>query len=250
MIEVQHQIKQELLRWYKTFGVDHLFREDFGRAAALKQEAHPVTLLKKQSSPSVQADICRDELNFSSIDELRAAVFKMDFPLKRTARNTVFSDGNPNSDVMIIGEAPGQEEDEQGKPFGGQRGKLLNNMLASVGLARSDVYISNILFWRPPGNRTPSAEEISVCMPYVQAHVRLAKPKVLLLLGGVAIKSVLNTTESISRLRGSRNVYEGVDTIATFHPAYLLRSPGQKAAAFRDFILLKKLLDVKQGVIG
>ena len=143
---------------------------------------------------------------------------------------------------MIIGEAPGQDEDIQGKPFVGQSGKLLNNMLVSVGLSRDDVYISNIVFWRPPGNRTPSAEEIAFCMPYVEWHIKLVKPKVLLLLGGVAVKSILNTSESISRLRGSRQTYLGINTVATFHPAYLLRSPNQKAAAFRDFVLMKKLL--------
>lgn len=117
----------------------------------------------------------------------------------------------------------------------------MNAMLASVGLKRDDTYISNILFWRPPGNRTPSAEEIAFCMPYVEQHVRLVRPKVLLLLGGVAVKSILNTSESISRLHGSRNTYLGISTIATFHPAYLLCSPGQKTMVFRDFILLKKM---------
>lgn len=183
-----------------------------------------------------------NKLSFSSLDELKRAVLNLDFPLKKTAKNTVFSDGNPSAHIMIIGEAPGQDEDEQGKPFVGQSGKLLNAMLASVGLKRDDTYISNIIFWRPPGNRTPSAEEIAFCMPYVEQHVKLVHPKVLLLLGGVAVKSILNTSESISRLRGSRNTYLGINTIATFHPAYLLRSPGQKAIAFRDFILLKKML--------
>ena len=194
---------------------------------------------KKQAKITAHIE---NKLSFSSLDELKQAVFNLDFPLKRMARHTVFSDGNPSSDVMIIGEAPGQDEDEQGKPFVGQSGKLLNSMLMSVGLSRGDVYISNILFWRPPGNRTPSAEEIAFCMPYVEQHVKLIKPKVLLLLGGVAVKSILNTSESISRLRGSKNTYMGIKTIATFHPAYLLRSPNQKAIAFRDFILLKKTL--------
>ncbi len=183
-----------------------------------------------------------EKVNFSSLDELRQAVLNLDFHLKKTARHTVFSDGDPNSDVMIIGEAPGQDEDEQGKPFVGQSGKLLNAILSSVGLRRNEVYISNIVFWRPPGNRTPSAEEIAFCMPYVEQHIKLAHPKVILLLGGVAVKSILNTSESISRLRGYCNTYLNIPVIATFHPAYLLRSPCQKALAFRDFILLKKTL--------
>jgi DNA polymerase len=177
-----------------------------------------------------------------TVEELRAALLALDFPLKRMARNTVFSDGPPDADIMIIGEAPGQEEDEQGKPFVGQSGQLLNNMLAAVGIMRSDVYISNVIFWRPPGNRTPSSDEIAFCMPFVEAHIKLIKPKVLLLLGGVAVKSILNTTAPITRLRGSANTYYGIRTIATFHPAYLLRSPNQKSLAFRDMILLKQLV--------
>lgn len=223
------QIEQLIAGWYKAFGIDHVFHDP----SCIKKSA------RGQDTPAVKVE---NELGFSSLDELRHAVFNLDHPLKRTARNTVFSDGDPSSDVMIIGEAPGQDEDEQGKPFVGQSGKLLNSMLASVGLSREDVYISNILFWRPPGNRTPSVEEIAFCMPYVEQHVKLIKPKVLLLLGGVAVKSILNTSESISRLRGSKSKYLGIDTIATFHPAYLLRSPNQKAVAFRDFISLKKLL--------
>ena len=204
---------------------------------------HTVNCMEKSAKKQeTESDIPCEKLNFSSLDALRQAVFNLDFPLKKTARHTVFSDGTPDSDIMIIGEAPGQDEDEQGKPFVGQSGKLLSAMLSSVGLSRSEVYISNIVFWRPPGNRTPSAEEIAFCMPYVEQHVKLAHPKVLLLLGGVAVKSILNTSEAISRLRGSISAYLGIPTIATFHPAYLLRPPGQKALAFRDFILLKKTL--------
>lgn len=223
------KIDQLLTKWYKTFGIDHVF-----------YKFNPIEkIVQKQEIQTYE------HLNFSTLAELKEAVLKIDCQLKKTARNTVFSDGDPNSEIMIIGEAPGQEEDEQGKPFVGQSGKLLDNMLISVGLKRSDVYISNILFWRPPGNRNPSAEEITLCMPYVDQHIKLIKPKILLLLGGVAVKSILNTTESISRLRGTRNHYNGIETIATFHPAYLLRSPGQKATAFRDFISLKKFLSIK-----
>lgn len=223
------QVKRLVSIWYQTFGIDHIFYiSDCIEKPTQKQSPEKVNTSSK--------------LNFSSLEELRKTILALDFPLKKTARNTVFSDGNPSAPIMIIGEAPGQDEDVQGKPFVGQSGKLLNAMLAAVGLSRDNVYISNILFWRPPGNRTPSAEEIAFCMPYVEQHVKLVCPSVLLLLGGVAVKSILSTSESISRLRGSRNTYLGIPTIATFHPAYLLRSPGQKAVAFRDFILLKKML--------
>jgi DNA polymerase len=217
------QINQFLTGWYKTFGVDHIFYKiDSMKSSVLKQEDHME--------------------GFSNLEDLKNAVITIDCPLKKMAKNTVFSDGSPDSDIMIIGEAPGQEEDEQGKPFVGQSGQLLNNMLLSVGIKRSEVYISNVLFWRPPGNRTPSLDEISFCLPYVEQHIVLVNPKVLLLLGGVAVKTILNTSDSISKIRGRIRTYHGINTIATFHPAYLLRSPGQKAVAFRDFILLKRLL--------
>ncbi len=220
------QLDQFLKKWYQTFGIDHVFYDLNSIKPKIKKQE---IFHEKQTS-------------FSTLEDLKKAVLEIDCILKKTARNTVFSDGKPNSDIMIIGEAPGQEEDEQGKPFVGQSGKLLDNMLLSVGIKRSDVYISNIVFWRPPGNRTPSAEEIALCMPYVEAHVSFIKPKVLLLLGSIAVKSLLNTSEGISRLRGKKNIYKNIDVIPTFHPAYLLRSPGQKALAFRDFISLKKLL--------
>jgi DNA polymerase len=158
------------------------------------------------------------------------------------AKNTVFSDGAPSSDIMIIGEAPGQEEDIQGKPFVGQSGQLLDNMLRAIGIARRDVYISNIVFWRPPGNRTPTSDEITFCLPYVEAHVKLMNPKVLLLLGGVAVRTILNTVEPITRIRGSVHTYHEMNVIATYHPAYLLRSPAQKYLVFQDLLLLKKII--------
>ena len=230
-LENLYQIGRLTSIWYQTFGVDHLFFNIDDMSNVVTNQESKLCCPLSFSSVGV-----------SSIDELRTAVFKLDHPLKKMARNTVFADGDPKSDLMIIGEAPGQDEDEQGKPFVGQSGKLLNNMLSAIGMSRDDVYISNILFWRPPGNRTPSADEISFCMPYVEQHVKLVHPKVILLLGSVAVRAILNTSESISKIRGSHNTYLGIKTIATFHPAYLLRSPGQKAVAFRDFIAVKKSL--------
>ncbi len=213
-----------MAKWYKAFGVDHIF-----------YDIHSIEAADKKQEPEIKQE-------FQTIEELKAAVLNINCPLKKTARNTVFSDGDPASSIMIIGEAPGEAEDEQGKPFVGQSGQLLNSMLKSVGLERSDVYITNTVFWRPPGNRQPSAEELALCHPYLDQHIMLVRPKVLLLLGGVAVKAVLDTNEAISKLRGNRNKYRGIDIIPTFHPAYLLRSPGQKALAFADFILLKTIL--------
>jgi DNA polymerase len=231
----KQQAKIAILRWYKTFGVDHFFCS----VANIKAENAEPTVSARFKATSQNVD----DLQFNTLEELREEVLKIDCLLKKTAKNTVFSDGRAGADVMIIGEAPGRDEDEQGKPFVGQSGKLLNLMLESVGLKRSDVYISNVVFWRPPGNRQPSADEISLCFPYVKKHILLARPKVLFLLGGVAIKTILNTGETISRIRGMPCKFFDINVIATFHPAYLLRSPGQKSMAFKDCIRMKKLLE-------
>jgi len=171
--------------------------------------------------------------------------------LRSTAMNLVFADGNPKSPVMFIGEAPGEEEDRQGKPFVGVSGQLFDRMLSSAGLARQDIYISNILFWRPPGNRTPTDAEIAACLPFVERHISLIKPKVLVFLGGVSAKTLLRTTDGITRLRGKWINYnvphesDGDTTIPclpTYHPAYLLRQPKAKRQAWNDILLLKKRL--------
>lgn len=183
-----------------------------------------------------------------TLDELKQAV--IDFKgcaLKATALNTVFADGNIKADVMLIGEAPGAEEDAQGLPFVGQSGQLLNKILLSIGLTRENVYIANIVPWRPPGNRTPTTEEIALCQPFIEKHIELINPKFLVLVGGISAKTILKTNEGVSKLRGKLTTYESlsgrnINCIATFHPAYLMRSPGQKAQVWLDFLLLKKSL--------
>lgn len=245
----QNKISVDLLsKWYKNFGVDNLFTDlHCIEITDNNQEKHTIKI--ENSSPDAKCYQNAPPINFESTAELRQFILNSNFCfLKETAKNTVFSDGNEESKIMIIGEAPGAEEDEQGKPFVGQSGKLLDGMLRSIDISRNDVYISNILFWRPPGNRTPSSDEIASCLPYVHEHIRLIAPKVLLLLGGVAVKSILNTNESISKLRGKINKYnikntnQNIDVISTFHPAYLLRSPTQKSHSFSDLLKLKKLI--------
>ncbi len=224
------QYAQELSKWYEAFGIRHVF---FEKDRITKKNTSQVEVTPKTSSSTV----------FETLEELRSAIDKIELNIKKSARNTVFSDGSMTSGLVLIGEAPGQEEDEQGKPFVGQSGQLLNNMLRAIGLERKDVYITNIVFWRPPGNRTPSQEEISICLPYVQNHLKLLQPKVMFLLGSVAVKAILNTQESITRLRGRTFNYLGIPAVATYHPAYLLRSPTQKALAFNDLLLIKSLLE-------
>ena len=182
-------------------------------------------------------------INNYSLQELLQEINSIDCLIRSTARNTVIFDGDINSKIMIIGEAPGQEEDIQGKPFVGQSGILLNNMLKSIELSRKDVIISNIVFWRPPFNRTPSNDEISLCLPYAKKLIQIINPNVLLLLGGVSNHALLNTMAPMSRIRGTINNVLGIKAVSTYHPAYLLRRSTQKKQAFHDFLLLKHIID-------
>ena len=196
-----------------------------------------------------------------NLDDLRAAIAGFDgLAIRKTATNMVFGDGNPQAQVMLIGEAPGGDEDKQGKPFVGVSGQLLDKILKCIGLARTgdtpenSVYISNILNWRPPGNRTPSPAEIDISLPFIERHIALVQPKVLILCGGVSAKGLLGSGDSISKLRGRfheyRPVTDGVSentsaipAIATYHPAYLLRTPSQKAAVWADMLMLRSRLE-------
>lgn len=173
--------------------------------------------------------------------------------LKETATHTVFADGPAGAPAMFIGEAPGAEEDRLGRPFVGASGQLLDRMLAAIGLSRAaNAYITNIIFWRPPGNREPSAEEIALCLPFVHRHVELARPRVLVFLGGPSAKTLLGRAEGITRLRGRWHEFQTprmksagappIPALPLFHPAYLLRTPAAKREAWRDLLLLQARL--------
>lgn len=186
----------------------------------------------------------------NSLEELRAALEAFDgCPLKDTATNLVFADGNPKARVMIVGEAPGADEDRVGRPFVGVSGQLLDRMLSHVGLDRSSVYITNVLFWRPPGNRTPTAAEIAACLPFVERHIELVGPEILVLAGAASAKTLLARNEGITRLRGRWLLYESagmtrpVPAIAIYHPAFLLRQPAQKRDAWRDLLSIRDKLE-------
>lgn len=172
--------------------------------------------------------------------------------LRRTAQNTVFTDGNPAARVLCIGEAPGEEEDRQGTPFCGRSGQLLTRMLAAIGLDRTtDTLITNSLFWRPPGNRSPSSTELALCRPFVMQLLEITQPDLVLLFGGVAAKSILNQETAVSRLRGSTHTITLASgkTLAarvTYHPSYLLRTPAQKAAAWADLLGAQALLQTEK----
>lgn len=167
--------------------------------------------------------------------------------LRHTATNLVFADGNPEARLMLVGEAPGMEEDLQGLPFVGRSGRLLDLMLAAIGRDRTSAYIANVIPWRPPGNRTPTPQETEICRPFIERQIALVDPDVLVLLGGASAKTILKTSEGITRLRGKWLSHDTgrreIRTLATLHPAYLLRQPLQKRLAWRDLLAVKEALE-------
>ncbi|WP_454918196.1 uracil-DNA glycosylase [Xanthobacter sediminis] len=183
----------------------------------------------------------------SSLEELKALMERFEgCALRRTASRLVFADGNPAARIMFVGEAPGRDEDQQGLPFVGRAGRLLDLMMGAIGLDRSRAYIANIIPWRPPGNRAPTPQETAICLPFIARQIELADPDLLVCLGGQSAQALLGTTEGITRLRGRFMDYEtGTRTIravATFHPAYLLRTPIGKRLAWRDLLAIEALL--------
>ncbi len=184
----------------------------------------------------------------TTLDALREAVLKFDgCVLKQTAKHTVFADGPADAPVMLIGEAPGRDEDLQGLPFVGRSGQLLDRMLASIGLSRqTNTYITNVIFWRPPGNRPPTPEEAASCAPFLTRHIELKKPRIILLVGGTPVRHVLNWDEGITRIRGRWGVYRDgareIPVLPTFHPAYVLRQPAAKRLVWQDLQAFREKL--------
>jgi uracil-DNA glycosylase family 4 len=254
--------QQAALRWQVEMGADEAIgavRVDrfavpaAAPAAAPPAAPRPVAPPPAASRPNASAQTASAiAQGAQSLEELRAALAVFDgCPLKATATNLVFADGNPKAKVMLVGEAPGADEDRQGKPFVGVSGQLLDRMLACIGLDRTSVYITNILPWRPPGNRSPTAAEIAICLPFVERQIELVDPELMVLLGGTAAKTLLATADGIVRTRGKWLNYSTpglprpVTAIATYHPAYLLRSPAQKRDSWRDLLMIKNKLKSK-----
>jgi DNA polymerase len=220
------------------------------------QPASPRVDLRKLG-PMDQAAIenARDAARTAaSLDDLRAALGRFDgISLRKTATNLVFADGNPASEVMLVGEAPGADEDRQGKPFVGVSGQLLDRMMAAIGLDRTTFYITNVCFWRPPGNRKPTEAELAAQQPFVLRHIELVKPRILLLVGGSAAQILLGTNEGITRLRGrwfdyqSDGLSQAIPALPLFHPAYLLRQPELKREAWRDLLKIKARMESLRG---
>ncbi|MFQ5347662.1 MAG: uracil-DNA glycosylase family protein [Rhodothalassiaceae bacterium] len=256
-----------LLAWYERAGVDEAIGESpvdrFARPAMPPPPAARVaaaaphgpaprpagTTVRAVTAPAaLSEEAAARAAACTTLDELREAIATFEgCSLKQTAMNTVFADGVPGAPVMLVGEAPGADEDRQGKPFVGAAGRLLDRMLASIGLdRRRNAYISNILPWRPPGNRKPTPVETALCLPFIRRHIALARPQILVLLGGTAATALLETTQGITRLRGRWTRFENgaiaLDCLPMFHPAYLLRSPQAKAQAWQDLLALESFL--------
>lgn len=254
----------QLLRWYIDAGVD----ETIGDVAvdrfavSTKPAVSPVAETRQKAAPAPvmaapamghrpsSATAAHIAAECHTLAELRLALEVFDgAPAKRTALSTVFADGNPEAEVMVIGEAPTAEDDRQGLPFCGKPGKLLDNMLKSIGLSRAGAYITNVVPWRSVENPKPGHEEVAICMPFIARHIELIDPKLLILLGGVAAQALLARHEGVNRLRGhwfdysSPGLPRPVPAMATFHPSYLLATPEAKRLAWRDLLMVRKRLD-------
>ncbi len=266
---ITHSKLVEALRWQLELGVDTALIDSPAPQASLQTASSQVGVQQQKQPPAAgllsaplapsddilpgltSAQTDRTDLAaVQTLDALQQAIADFDgCALKRTASNLVFADGNPDAKIMIIGEAPGGDEDRMGLPFVGAAGQLLDKMLSSIGLDRQHVYITNILPWRPPGNRTPSSEEVALLWPFLRRHIQLIAPKVIFALGGSSAKLLLNTTTGILKLRGhvqeidfgevgQTNV---IPVLPSLHPAYLLRAPKMKQQAFYDLLALKSM---------
>lgn len=234
---------------------------DSQAAPAVEEDGPPAWVLEEGAAPArpapasppstpqgggAIADAKALAASCDSLEALAAALKDFDgCPLKETAINLCFADGNPAAPVMLIGEAPGAQEDRQGKPFVGPSGQLLDRMLATIGLDRTRVYITNVIYWRPPGNRSPTTAEIAICQPFLERQIELIRPKFLVFVGGIAARALLGRTEGVTKLRGRPFVYEDrengreIPALVMFHPAYLLRQPAQKRFSWRDLLTIK-----------
>jgi uracil-DNA glycosylase len=267
-----HSAALALLRWYVELGADEAIGDAPTNRLAPPPAASiapppatpramappPMSPAAEASPPAIFADALGEAAQSArllaaradTVEALEATIAGFEgCALKRTATNTVIADGNPAAPVMIIGEAPGADEDRIGRPFVGRAGQLLDRMLAAIGLDRQGVLITNVIYWRPPGNRTPTGDEIAACLPFVLRHIALVRPKVVVLAGGTAARALLPPGPGITRLRGRwfdltvPGLDRPVPTLPMFHPSFLLRSPERKREAWRDLLALRARLD-------
>ena len=261
---IERQACEAALRWHIDEGIAEALREDLSAplpAAIPEGPGAPPPVSLSAPLPAIRgaADLAAEAARLAetaqTLDELRAAIASFDgVALRRTAISLVFADGRPDARLMVVGDAPGADDDRSGRPFDGETGQLLDRMLAAIGLARQAedparaAYLANVINWRPPGNRTPTAAEIEISRPFIARHIALARPAVLLLCGSVAAQCLLNRTESASRLRKTWHGYlprgaeaaQAIPALVTYHPSLLLATPGHKRAAWEDLLVLQE----------
>jgi uracil-DNA glycosylase len=258
MTATERETVQALLAWYAAMGADEAIGDMpvdcFATPAAAASTPPRVQPRPRpaaaQAAATAGSDSRIDLRQANTLVALEAMVAAFEgCPLKRTAKSLCFKRGSDDARIMLIGEAPGRDEDLSGKPFVGRAGQLLDRMLDAIGLAEEHVYITNTVYWRPPGNRTPTPEEVEACAPFLARQIELLSPQVLVLLGGAAAKTILGMAEGIMRLRGKwlnyRSGGRDVATLATLHPAFLLRNPEHKRLVWRDLLSMKERLEAK-----
>lgn len=237
--------QKNILEWYQLAGVT----EAIGEVPVNRLQTKTTANVPLNPLNNLINDARNDAQKATDLDQLRQLLLSFDgCALKKTATQLVFGVGPLNPDVMCVGEAPGADEDRLGEPFVGESGQLLEKALNAVDLSRKkNCYISNIIPWRPPGNRTPSQSEIAMCLPFIRKHIEIVKPKVLLCLGAVALSALMEKSGPISKARGTwmTYTYDGLNipTMAVFHPAYLLRTPAQKKLFWKDLLTVRQFLD-------
>lgn len=249
----------EALRWLSEMGADEIIGENpVDRfAPAPPRPAGPAAAKAAAPAPAAVATVALagpSATQYGSLAEIAAALEGFDAcPLRKTATKLCYADGNPEARVMLIGEAPGRDEDIQGRPFVGRSGQLLDRMLAAVGLSRaaqdrdSAVFITNVIFWRPPGNRTPTEAETQMCLPFLIRTIELQRPDVIVCLGATPAHRLTGRSDGILKMRGKWVTAtvsgRSIPLLPTLHPAYLLRQPAQKRLAWRDLLSLRQMLD-------
>lgn len=233
-----------IIRWYLDTGIDELIDNKVRDRFCETRSGQEVVSPSASATAPVPGNAgTKDGQQCRTLEELRQALEAFDgCPLKHTAQNLVFGEGNPAADLMLIGEAPGAEEDRTGRPFVGTSGQLLDLMLSAIGINRTTCYISNIIPWRPPGNRKPTSAEVISVMPFVEKHIDLVRPNIIALIGGTAASALLKRPEGITKLRGKWHEWRNYPVIALYHPAYLLRQPALKRQAWLDLISIHEKL--------
>lgn len=242
VVKLTEQMRQQLaarVRFYRELGIDDFYLRpgamSTDEAAGVVVEAEP---------PSAEFQIIAYD-KVSALAAIRAEIGDCTrCRLSERRKTIVFGDGNPDADIMFIGEGPGADEDEQGLPFVGKAGQLLNNMIAAMGIRREDVYIANVVKCRPPGNRTPERDECDTCGKFLMQQIQAIKPKMVVAMGATAAKYLLNVQDSMANLRGKIYDIRGIPLVVTYHPAYLLRDPRQKKETWMDLQMVMRFLDM------